>query len=138
MVLLDINLPKHAMNYVKIRHCMYFIFLHVYKKNISFVYHMMSKNNVRFSMDGLFIQQRCHCQCHPFIQKYLSSMFCYILTLFEIEFVSHVEKFSWNYDQSWSTIRVAKELYVGINKNCSQTLILLWMNFFAIPFLFFL
>ena len=91
MVLLDINLPKHAMNYVKIRHCMYFIFLHVYKKNISFVYHMMSKNNVRFSMDGLFIQQRCHCQCHPFIQKYLSSMFCYILTLFEIEFVSHVE-----------------------------------------------
>ena len=121
MVLLDINLPKHAMNYVKIRHCMYFIFLHVYKKNISFVYHMMSKNNVRFSMDGLFIQQRCHCQCHPFIQKYLSSMFCYILTLFEIEFVSHVEK-----------------LYVGINKNCSQTLILLWMNFFAIPFLFFL
>lgn len=66
---------------------------------------MMSKNNVRFSMDGLFIQQRCHCQCHPFIQKYLSSMFCYILTLFEIEFVSHVE-----------IIRVAKELYVSINK----------------------
>ena len=130
MVLLDINLPKHAMNYVKMRHCMYFIFLHVYKKNISFVYHMMSKNNVRFSMDGLFIRQRCHCQCHPFIQKYLSSMFRYILPLFEIECVSYLE--------IWSTIRVNKELYVGINKNCRQTLILLWMNVIAIPFLFFL